>query len=350
MRSFNFLAVLTVVLLAITAGVFWYSNTWSTLRPGDSDFSLDRSREVMRITLHSELKGEKVVIQRDDAGRWQLNNHYFANESAVEQLLSAMARLRVRQPVSRENHQQVMAALDQEGVEVEVFVRAWRIHLGQLKLIPYAQRYQSIRVGEDTADNQSTYMRKSRSDRAFKVHIPGVEGGVATIFDARERSWRNPVVTDLQPDQIASISIIVPQQPQQSFTLRNYGRNGFGFYHVQTPQPLESLQVDTLRVVRFLSAFADLHYETLLDESQEEIRKNTIFEQPFMEIHVESTSGILITLEAFARKPSADDLQITPGIASDPNRFYVRVNGQEFALAQYFVFNRVLRPLSFFKN
>lgn len=342
--------ILAGLLFIIAAVIFWYSHSASTLRAADIDFSLEPSLDILRIEIFSGHDNKEVVMEKDEQDRWILNNRYYANDLAIQQLIDISNRLQVRSPVSLENRSQVEEMLNNRGVAVKFYVQAYRIHLGDLKLFPYRRAYQSFIVGEDTPDGMSTYMRKAGSQIPFRVHVPALESGIAFLFDPDEKEWRDPVIIDMPRNQISSITIRDFENPDDSYRLIRENADGFVFYHLNDNEKMTGLDVDSLRLERFLQSFSDIHYETLLDDQQEQGRKKLMFEQPFMEVAVKNRDGMEVSFTAFARTmPEGDDVLAGEGIR-DPHRFYIMINEEEFALAQYYVFSRILRPLSFFDN
>jgi hypothetical protein len=261
-----------------------------------------------------------------------------------------LSRLMIRQPVSIANSEKVAGMLDNQGVEVKVFVQAHRLKLGARKFLGYERLYQSIIIGDDTPDHESTYMRKARSSQAFKVHRPGYDKGVSDIFTPQLRVWRDPVLIDANWDEIDWVEILVTDRPDESYTVRNLPDKDFTFYKNGGGDNEFLFDADTVRIRRFLSSFRDIYYENLLDEEAEIFRQQHMFEQPFLQITVLLKDGTKTRLSAFARHNKTDEMLGPGSLKQDPNRFYVSINDGEFALAQYYVFNRIMRPLSFFQN
>ncbi|TVQ07347.1 MAG: hypothetical protein EA361_18530 [Bacteroidetes bacterium] len=337
-------------LLLLGMIIFWQSNVSSSFRVEDRDFSIDRELDVIRIEMESLSGEDKIVLHKDDQGRWRLDGSLYANDLAVRELLGVLERLAVRQPVSIANRNRVEEMLLQEGVLVDVFIMAHRVNFGNFRHFPYERRYQSVIIGPDTPDGESTYMRKTSSDVAFKVLRPGYETGISEVFRPEQRMWRDPVIFDVEYESIYSVSVAVYENKGESFVLKPLTGTDYKFFSAENNGEKLHFQADTARVLRFLSSFRDIHYERLPDAEGEKIRKELMFEQPFMEISVKTKDGMQTSIRAFARKTPEDDFRGKEGISQDPNRFYVQVNEGEYALAQYYVFNRILRPLSFFKN
>ncbi len=341
--------VLSICLFALVAIIYWYSDSNSTFKDADRNFALDSKHDVTRIELKG-VEGDTVVLYTDEQGNWRLNNALYANEAAVMELRSVLERLTIRQPVSIAQSNRVEAMFAEHGVLVDVYIRTHRIRFGGIRLFPYECNTLSFIVGKDTPDDQSTYMRKTISQQAFKVGVPAYGNGVSVVFDPRPLEWRDPVVFNIIRENIESVSVKVFDAPEQSFVLRPSQEMGFNFYRFDQPSEQIAFDADTARVIRFLSSFSDIYYERLPDQEGEIIRKELMVEQPFMEISVQSKDGILTKIQTYARRAPDDILLPASGIDQDPNRFYIQMENGEYALAQYYVFNRILRPLSFFEN
>jgi hypothetical protein len=341
---------LALVLLTVGIIIYRFSDRNQSFRAMETDFSVPATHTVSRIEMINRASNDTLFLELKESGRWMLNNGLHANELAVKDLLSALSRLRVRQPVSISESNTINQILDNEAVEVSVFVDAYRIHMGNLKLFPYQRRYQHFLVGSNTPDGESTFMRKHSSEMAFVVYRPGFQSGVSSLFSARLLAWIDPVVIDLSADQIASVEVTVFSEEVNSYILENSPTRGFSIFPLVTKDTLAADNFDSTRVARFLASFQNLYFERMLDEDGEKKRKELMFEQPEMKIIVESVSGNRTSLLFYSRKNPEGDSVLSGNLKHDPNRFYLKINDEDYTLAQYFVFNRIMRPLSFFQN
>jgi len=349
-RLKNVHVLIALILVVSALMVWWFHDSSSTFRVADRDFSVSRDLEILRVVMKSGTETDAVVLRKDVNDRWRLNDGLYANDLAVRELISVLSRLMVKQPVSIANSEAVTRMLQEQGVEVKVFIKANRLSLDKWKFLPYERLYQSIIIGEDTPDQESTYMRKTRSRQAFKVHRPGYERGVSDIFTPELRVWRDPVLIDATWEEIDLVEIWVTDRPDESFVVRNIPDKEFAFHKNGVGEEELLFDADTVRIRRFLSSFRDIYYESLLDADAEIYRQQQMFEQPFMQITVLLKDGTHTRISAYARRHQADQ-SISAGVLQrDPNRFYVKINDGEYALAQYYVFNRIMRPLSFFQN
>lgn len=339
------------VILALLLGAFGLyfslSGKKGSLSQHDQNFRIPADDlEVGRIEMQRQ-NGQSLLLEQDDSGIWQVNDRFRANESAVKELLGTLRNLTVRLPVALSDQQKVNAALEREGVLVTIYARTHWIRLpGGISLIPRTKRVKRFLAGEDTPDGESTFMRLLKSDMPFAVHVPGIQGGMAGLFSTEETAWRDPVVLNLTAALIQSVEVIFPERETDSFTL-DFSESSIQLF--QGGQPVDSARIDWPRVSRFLDSFTGLHYEKLITGEDQDRLAQEMRSPHFLVIRVSDRQGKTTQMLFFHRMLQPEELKdLAPGIDTDPDRFFLQVNEGDFALAQYFVFSRIIRPFSFF--
>lgn len=335
--GFIFMAVLLMIVLP----------GCSERRAASGLFRVDRTMEVVRVTMESH-DGEYLVLFQDDHNRWMVNDHIPANMRLVRDLLSTLTRMEVRRPVSLEKRDIIAKQLHDEGVRVEVFVASYWIRLpGDINLLPRQRSVLSFMVGYETEGGQGTFMKSSSESTPYEVHLPGVEGGISSVFSPLEHLWRSPVVLALPPGMLQSVTTRFPGKDGDSFTLQKRGDSDFLLTdYFGSPVPREN--VDSMRIRRYVWAFDHLYYQRLIPGSAAHPPEDLYADDPFIEMAVADTSGSDTFLSFYKRLPPADGTLLSDRRDYDPNRFYLRVNGGDYALAQYHVFQPVMRGLSWF--
>lgn len=346
MNRKSIILIALAVLLGAAGLFFSLSGKQGSLQERDRNFRLQEDAEVVRVEMQRK-SGEKLLLEKDTDGNWQVNNAFRANESAVRELLGTLRHLNVRLPVSLAEQQQVNNALENDGVMVEIFARSYWIKLpGDIRLIPRTKRVKRLLAGEDTPDNESTLMRLYRSRMPFAVHVPGVQGGLSDLFTLSESIWRDPVVLNLQAGQIKRVEVNFPEMENESFVIDNQGLQPL---LLENGHAIELSMAGQTRLLRYLEAFTELHYEKLMTGPDDVLRQQQMVSPHFLEISINDHLGRVTTLRFFRRKADEAELRtLAATTTADPNRFYLQVNEGEFARAQYFVFNRIMRPLSYF--
>ncbi len=342
------LAIFFAALMLVLVSLLWiFAGAGPT---HERDFGMNHTDNVGMIEMKKPGE-EPLVFERTPDGGWLLNESFHANEPAVRDLLYTMRNQVVRLPVPIADQPEVNRQLDESGVKVNVYEKTHWIRLpGNIGFMNRLKKIKSFYVGENTPDGESTYMRKEGVETPFAVHVPGVSGGIKDVYQAREHVWRDRVVVNLTPSQIHKVEVNHLADPGESFVLDNTDPDG---YEMKTTagEVLDETSLRHDRVERFLSSFSRLSYEKLaLDE--EMMRMDSLkVEEPFLLMTIHGEPSQEIRLAFHRRKPlPGDRISLSAAHGYDPNRFYLQVNEGDFALAQYYVFNRIMRPLSFFQE
>jgi len=107
---------------------------------------------------------------------------------------------------------------------------------------------------------------------------------------------------------------------------------------------------DTLRLLNFLTSFRDLRYESRLNDLMSPVKIDSILNSPTLyEIVLVDQEDDTTHLKIFEKKEIGWEEQglLLEQIPVDYDRIYGIVNdGEDFVLLQYFVFDKVLYPLS----
>ncbi|TVR43013.1 MAG: hypothetical protein EA394_02325 [Bacteroidia bacterium] len=319
----------------------------SERRAASGLFRVDRDHEIVKVVMENG-DGVELVLYLDDHNRWMVNDGIPANMRLVRDLLSTMARMDVRRPVSLENREVVAQQLLEEGVRVEVFVASHWIRLpGDISLLPRKKSILSLMVGRDSEGGQGTFMKNIRESTPYEVHLPGVAGGISSVFIPKEHFWRSPVVLALPPGMLQSVTTSFQDNDHRSFALHLRGESDY-LLTDDDGRPVAPETIDSMRLSRYARAFGHLYYQRILPESAAHPPEDLHTGDPFIEMVVTDTEGNDTFLSFYKRLPPADGTLLSERRDYDPNRFYLRVNGGDYTLAQYHVFHPIMRDLSWF--
>ena len=107
---------------------------------------------------------------------------------------------------------------------------------------------------------------------------------------------------------------------------------------------------DTLKVMNFLASFRNINFEALLNDLEPHRKDSILAMTPYCIISLTDISRSTQSIKIYRKGAfpgEMDDLG-TPA-PYDLDRLYALVNdGKDFTLIQYFVFDKILRPKSFF--
>ena len=339
--------IIIALLLLIVAAFFVLRPESGTYRRELKDFAVSDTSNITRIFL-ADKRNQSITLTRVNEGSWRLNNKYPVRKDGIDIMLKTMLNLSVKSPVPQAARNNIIRLLAASSVKVEVYQRVYRIHLGNLQLFAHEKLTQTYYVGSATQDNIGTYMLMKGSSEPFVTYLPGFRGFVSTRYTAKEEDWREHVIFRNKLPDIASISIDFGDNPDWSFTLRNPDNRSFSLSSAINGKPFTDF--DTLKVIDFLSSFHNIRFEAFLNDIDKSRRDSIRSTKPFYRISLTDRTGTTQTVTTFKRKPSPDQRDIYGNqVTYDHDRMYALVNDdKDLVLVQFFVFDRILRPLPAF--
>jgi hypothetical protein len=347
MKKNGYILIGVLVLAAIVA-VLFLTNTKTTFNRSVSDFAIDDTSNVTMIFM-ADKNNNTVKLTRRGPGKWMVNDRYQAQKLTVEMLLRTMLDLEVREPVAKAAHNSIVRDMAVNAVKVEVYQRVYRIDLfGWIRWFPHEKSTKVYYVGGATPSNQGSYMLMEGSTEPYVTYLPDFRGFVSPRYNTMEKNWRDYTVFKKTIPEIRTVRVEVPETPEFSFEVRN--RDNKSFTLISLIDNREITNYDTLRMLNFLSGFRNLNFEALLND-MDKFRKDSILaSKPFIIITVTDTTGESRTMKTYHMKgpDGQTDMEGRP-MPYDLDRLYALVNdGQDFTVIQYFSFDKVLRPKTFF--
>lgn len=313
---------------------------------GVESFSIEETERITSITIAAN--GEEVLLLAGDNGNWMVEGHGEADQVAISSLMSFLRNAGIRRPIPLSEMNQANAFIDARGVRVDVFVHDYWIKLpGGHGLIPRKKNALAFLVGAERDDGLATVMRLAGSDQAYEVNIAGGSGQLRSRFRHEHTLWRNPVVVSLLADELEKVQVLVNGTVNESFVLDRDENRGFRIADFKGTL-IDMQRVDQRRLTLFARSFYGLFYEKLLGEEDLRGLDALMDDIPFMTVMVEGKDMEKIRLDCFYLDVSHADTALPVFGNYDPNRFVLLVDNQHYAIAQFLVFNRILRPLSFF--
>ena len=338
---------LIVIAIAVVTG-----NHYSTLKKRESDFSVKDTASVTKIFI-ADKQMNQVTLQRTQNG-WILNGKYKANQQLVDMLLGTMKKMRVKSPVSLAEYNNVVERMAAIAKKVEVYQEVYRIDLfNKIKLFKHEKRTKVFYVGDATQNNLGTYMLIEGAETPYIVFIPSFRGFLYTRFSPEPDDWKSHTVFNKKLADIKSIEVVFHRDSTNSFRVDVVDAMG-NYKLTRLFDQREITNYDTLKLLNFLTSFRDLRYETRMNKIMNPVRMDSIIHSPpLYEMTLVDRNNDTTYVRMFEKKKTEyniPDLQIAL-VPVDHDRFYALINGgEDFVLMQYFVFDKVLKPLSYYEN
>ncbi len=343
----NRIVLIIVLILAIVVVVLFLTRSDKTFQSSLSEFAVTDTATVTKIFM-SDKNNNIVTLTRHADNGWMVNETYLASKFNLDMLLQTMHNLAVKEPVSNAMHNTVIRGLAVNSVKVEIYQKVYRIDLfNTIRWFPHEKLTKVYYVGGGTQSNRGSYMLMEGSSIPFVIYMPGFRGYVSPRFTPMINVWRDYTVFKKELPQIASVQIEIQGKENESFMITNNQNSSVSLYSLPDMQLIPGF--DTLAALNFLTGFRNLNFEGVLNDMDPVQKDSILSSTPFMVITLTDTAGISKTIRAFFKEGYGETGLDGNEMKYDLDRFYALVNnGEDFVLAQYFAFDRVLRARSFF--
>ncbi len=341
------LLIITIV-LAVLAAVLLYSRSNSTLNPGISEFAVKDTASITKIFMVDKFD-QQVLLERSPSG-WKLNGKYGARHENLDVLLNTLANMEVREPVAKAAHDNVLKIMAAKSVKVEVYQNKHFIDFGKIKLFPREKLTKTFYIGDATMDNFGTFALMENATSPVVLYLPGLRGYIASRFSTSETDWRVHTVFNKKLPDIKSIRVEFLDHPQESYIVENQNNENLKLIRLSNNTEIDGY--DTLRLVSWVNSFRNIRYELLMNDMDPQRRDSIMDAAPKHHIILEAKDGSKQSIRTFVRllpEPEVDIFDGSP-VTYDLDRMFGLVNEEDFVTVQFFVFDKILMPLSAFTN
>jgi hypothetical protein len=344
----NRLIIIVVLILAVIAGLSLLNRSKTTLSKELSNFAVTDTASITRIFM-ADKSDRTILLERQENGTWLMDGKYKAHPENINTFLLTVANLAVREPVARAAHNNIMSLLSARSVKVEIYQNSHRLSLGQYKFFPYEKKARTYYIGEATMDNNGTYALMDGSDYPVVIYMPGLRGYVATRFSTLQTDWRDHTIFDKKIPEIDFITVEYPQMPEESFKVVNKDNSTLDLIRLADNKVLSAY--DTLQLMGFVNAFKNIRYEALFNDMEPQKKDSITSVSPMHVITLHAKDGTKQNVSTYPRMLPVPEIDVMDGseVTYDQDRMYAYINDkQDFVLIQYFVFDKILKPLSSF--
>jgi hypothetical protein len=348
----NKIGLIVVFLLVMVAVIILVTYRNGTLDKRESDFSVQDTATVTRIFM-ADKQLKKVDLQKTKKG-WLLNRKFPVSSEMMKMLLGTIQSLKVKAPVSLASRDNVITRMAAIGIKVEIYQDDYRINLfDKIKLFKHEKLSKVYYVGDATQNNLGTYMLMEDASQPYIVFIPGFRGFLYTRFSTNADDWKSHVVFDDRLIDIEQVKVNFIEQPKESFVVNVVDSKGnYDITRLYDGQKVENY--DTLKMLNFLTSFRDLRYESRLNNILPPMKLDSIVHTPGLaEITLINRKNDTTYVKFFTKNEIPAYVHNQPGVlvSMDLDRAYALINGgEDFVLVQYYTFDKVLYPLSYYEK
>ncbi|MFA6199732.1 MAG: DUF4340 domain-containing protein [Bacteroidales bacterium] len=342
----NYIIIGVIVFLCLITVIVLSTQKNSSLR---QNFNIEDTAKLTRLVLEDR-DGNKTELKKTNDSTWIVNNDFQAAPMMVKTLVETLRDMRVREPVARAAHANIIKQLSARNVRIDIYTQGYYIHLGFIKLFKREKLEKSIYIGNQTMDNMGTYMLIKGTKNPCVIHIPNFRGYLSSRFTADADDWKTHTIFKYNPNDIASIKVEIPTLPEESFEVYSEG-NTFNLRLLKTKEKLSSF--DTIKVTALISSFTDLNFENIANNIPK-VQKDTIFTQePSFIITVKDKKGKSKSLKTYMKLKEGTWVS-----KNDKNNFYeifdinrmygLMSESKDTLILQYFAIDNVIKPASYY--
>ncbi len=343
MKKKNVILLALFLILAGTA-VFLYPKLSNKSSIGDNpfmQFSVEDTASISKITIQDRNGNVALLERKPNSVDWTINKKYAVRKDVIKLLLECFHDIRVRGNVPTKMRDNMMSVMASSGKEVKIYGKNNEL-------------LKTYFVGPNTQDHMGTIMLletpdAGRSEDPYITHIEGFTGFLNPRFFIDEMEWRSTEVFYYPNNDIAEIEVLHMTDPGSSFKLTYFGNNKLKLERYLNGTLTPFAKLDTALAFDLLKRMQKVHletYNTMLKPEAADSIKNI---PPSFVIRVKNTAGNFTSLNLYLKKakemtPDATG-QMTP---FDPEYFWAKTDANELGLAQFFVFEPLLQPASFY--
>jgi hypothetical protein len=254
------LALIFFLILLKTRAPFGKNNSSFASEPIEEITRIEFSQDSKKLTL--EKKGET----------WFINDKTEARKSGVLFLLRILKEIKIKSPLSPELFKSEISAKNVIPVRVKVYEKN-----------KFLKTFLVYKTGSNIYGN---VMKIKENSKPFIVFVPGYDRNIGSAFIMNELFWQPYTVFNLLPSEIASVKLENTSDSSASFSITNQHHRYF-----LTKDAGNKTGWDSAMVVRYISYFAFIPFESWALELGEKEQKLIEGQTPLYKITVQTTNG-----------------------------------------------------------
>lgn len=332
--------IIVIIILSLLVAYFFITNKSGTLKKEDKDFAVQDTASIYRIFL-ADKGSHQVLIERQQDGGWKVNGKYPARKDAIRVLLETLKRMEVKAPVAKAAHDNVIKSIAAGAIKVELYEK------------DEDEPFKVINVGGETPDHLGTYMLLENSSAPFVLQIPGFNGYLSSRFIVTEEGWRDRSVFSYSNPlaQIREISLENFNKPNESFKIELNNGQVKAVTALKTSTPIE---FDSEKVIGYVSKFTQISFESIVKGLSPNRVDSIVKSVPVFILTIKENNGKekSLIMHPMAAAPGELDVNGNP-LKYDLDRFYIQIVSSEekdLVVAQYYIFDRLIKPFDYFKK
>jgi hypothetical protein len=328
----NIKGLLLLLFLAVLAGILIYKQRKTTIKEELKDFAVTDTAKINKLFI-ADRKGNKSLLERKSSGYWIVNGKLRARQDAINTLLITISNLSVKSPVPKNAIPTIIKQLAATGIKIEIYLD------GDLEKVYY--------VGPQDMEGTGTYMMIENSSVPFVMEIPGFQGFLTPRYIANPKEWRDKHIFSCKGNEIAEISMIYNKNNDLGFNIKMNEQYKVSLFDRQNKAVSP---FDTATVKEYLTILPTVAYDSFVQELKQKTIDSIKKTLPFHEIKLLTRNGEKYHIKTYPvkAKPGTTNAKGEP-LVYDLDYMYAAINDTDFVYIQYYTFDKILKPINYFK-
>lgn len=342
-----------VLLLACVGIILWKSNVFSRkIEFGEEVFAIKDSSTVTKVFI-ADMHNNYVVLSKSGKG-WTLEDGTPVIEQKMEELLKTMVNIRVEKPVSEKSRDNINRMMAAGAIKVEIYEKQPLFSLFKIGFFVKERKTKTYYMGPATQANVGNYaILEGMEDQPCIVYLPGFRGFLTPRYSPFSVDWISHKLFETKLTRIQKLTVQDLATPAESFSIEKSGTRFFNLYDSQNQQ----VQVyDTTKLITMLSEYRNRNFESLVTDISQEKRDSILRYNLFKIITLTDVAGKKTELKLYRMNDDVAALSEVDDKVADIENYYNRdrcfaiLNNETSKLykIQYFHFDRVLQPFSYY--
>lgn len=312
----------SAILLPFLILVFYLLNERSPFGVKNTSFAVTPKNEITTIELSNGNKTLKLTKQGEE---WFVNEIFDARKSGMLFILKILTEMQIKSPVTPELFK---TEITEKGVNPV-----------RVKVSEKGRILRTFLVYKTSSNTYGNIMKLREGSKPFIVYVPGNDVDIGSAFTMNELFWRPFTLYSLLPSEIFSVTFENRADTGSSFRIENRYRDFRLFGNSD-----ELTGWDTSRVIRYISYFTHVPFETWALDLEIGERENIMAQEPLYKITVAGTGGetnVLVLWEKIIEEEGTGK--------SDTDRLWgKKEDGEELLIVRYTDIDPLIKKRSYF--
>ncbi len=205
----NAFYVLLLLGLSVLCYFLFFSKEKEIFSKDDANFTVKNIDEITKITLSDLINGTLTLEKKNNI--WFVNDSTLARQDFVEFLLDGLKKQQAKNPVPKQQHDNVIKLMATQSTKVEIYKGA--------------EKTNQFYVCQQSGVNNATYMLNIKQDgknapRPFIVDYENVNMFLGVRYATSFDTWRSTSILYSKVENIIEISMNYTDSPQNNFILK----------------------------------------------------------------------------------------------------------------------------------